>query len=142
MGHCPLGFPSVVAREPGRGRGSLLRALCRTGLGCQVLSLAREEQQPPGNLVPGSIMIKRWSGNSPATTGASFVGTRSSPSLLSSSLIGKYAPTSSGARSKCLLAPCISYVASPPSSSSSSPSFSSPWQLHVFGSYHAPGTMQ
>lgn len=95
-----------------------------------------------GNLVPGGIMIKTCSGKSLATTGASFVGTRSSPSLLRSSLMGTYSPTCSGARSKCLLAPSISYAASPPSASPASPSLSSPQQLHVFRSYYAPGAGQ
>lgn len=111
---------------------------CRTRLSGAITGRGRTAASP-GNLVPGGIMIKRRSGNSPATTGASFVGTRSSPSLFSSSLIGKYSPTSSGASSKCLLAPSIFHVASPPSSS---PSLSFPWQLHVFSSNQAPGTMQ
>lgn len=121
-------------------RGGLFQALSWAGLGCQVPSLAREEQLPPGQTGCQTGLRSRDSVEIPqpslvlAYVGANF-------SLSSSSfLIGKYSPLLLQPEVNAFWRPA-SQVAS--SSSSSSPSsLSSPWQLHIFGSCHALGTAQ
>lgn len=81
VGGCPLGF---LSGSWGTGNGERRPApgseRSRTGLSGAITGRGRTAASR-GNLVPGSIMIKRCSGNSPATTSSFFVGENSSPSF-------------------------------------------------------------